>query len=90
MPTTGHLSAHLQATDNPMAVELAFRYANDGKSQCTLTLYRKSNDGGVSLRHATDGTSHCTLTLYRSPMTVELAFRRANDGASQCPLTLYR
>ena len=31
-----------------MAVELAFRLAYDSTSHYTLTLYRESNDGGVS------------------------------------------
>ena len=49
MPTTVHLIAHLPPTESPMTAELAFRHANDGTSQCPLTSYRKSNDGGISL-----------------------------------------
>ena len=49
MPTTVHLSVHLHPTESPMTVVLAFRHANNGTSQRPLTLYRKSNDGGVSL-----------------------------------------
>ena len=32
-----------------MTVELAFQNVDRGASQYTLTLYRKSSDGGVSL-----------------------------------------
>ena len=32
-----HLSVHLLSTESPMTVELAFRHANNGTSQCQLT-----------------------------------------------------
>ena len=37
-------------------VELAFRHADNGISQCTLTLYGKSDDGGVNFWYADNGT----------------------------------
>ena len=70
-----------------MAVELAFRLAHDSTSHCTITLYRESNDGRVSLPKCRHGTTHCALLSTESPMTVELAFRHANNGTSQCQLT---
>ena len=45
----GTSQADLPATERPMTVELTFRHANNGTSQCPLTLYRRSNNAGVSL-----------------------------------------
>ena len=49
MPTTVDLSVPLLAAESPMVEGLAFRHASNGRSQCALTGYRKSNGGGVSL-----------------------------------------
>ena len=49
MPKTVHLRGHLPPTDGPVTVELAFRHASNGTSQCTLTSYKKSSGSGVSL-----------------------------------------
>ena len=49
MPTMVHDSSHLPPTESAMTVGLAFRHVSDDTSQCLLTLYKESNDGGVSL-----------------------------------------
>ena len=46
---TVDLSVYLPATESPMAEGLALRHASNDRSQCALTIYRKSNGGGVSL-----------------------------------------
>ena len=45
-----------------MTVELAFRHANNGTSQCQLTAWGNPMAVELVFRHANNGTSQCQLT----------------------------
>ena len=65
-------------------------HANNVTSQCPLTAYRKSKDGGVSFLACQQWYPQYSLTLYRKFNAVESTFWDTNGDAYQCPLALYR